>query len=231
MIKLESSSYGGEVFRPQPEIWVDDRANFIAVVTAWGKKSIATKAIEFLKEFLIGTGSENLDEEVTSAFEVLEELSPVGNQLRRAVLTLNENLFCEENQHEYKAGLELFLATVWGEELTWVQYGQPSLYLVRDKKPLVSLGSESDLSLEHSLSYTLPPLPKHLLGMSFFTAVQVKTIRLQKRDRLLLLSRSADPIPFEYKEEKEKTMSSLREFLSKDDERMPFWLGLFEIQK
>ncbi len=231
MKSFEHSSYGGELFRPQPEIWIDEGGSFIAILTAWGKTKGVHKSIDRLKEFLENL-SEDFDEDVTSAFENLEELSFLGNRLRNSVLMLNEALLEEENKHEYKLGFEIFLGGFRQNELTWIQYGQPSVYFIREKRPVINLGLQTDFSLDHSISEnTLPPLPKHLLGLFPLNTVYVNTTRIYKGDRLLFLSRSLAPQCIEKIEDNKRDMKSLRRFLSQDDKTMPFWMGLLEVDE
>ena len=226
---FQMSSYGTESFRPQPEVWFDETNFFVALLTPWGKTKSAHKYMDQLKE-LLGQVSEDFDEDITSPFDDLQELSSSANRLRRAVLMLNELLLKEDNKHEYKVGVELFLGAFYQNEFTWIQYGQPCIYLIRNKRPVLNLGIQTDFSLDHSTSEkTLPPLPKNLLGLFHINNVFVNTTRVFKEDRLLFLSRSLLPLGLEKLEEEKRDMKSLRRFLSQEDKNMPFWLGLLEV--
>ena len=67
-------------------------------------------------------------------------LSPQANNLRAAVMLANDVIYREENKNEYQSGAEVFVFSRNATEVSFVQIGQPHVFLHRKSKPLIRLG-------------------------------------------------------------------------------------------
>jgi hypothetical protein len=108
----------------------------------------------------------------------------------------NDMLYREDNRDEYRAGVEIFAATLYQNELCWIQVGGPNLLLGRGTQPLLPLGTSVDLALDMKnwKSQTeLPALPAQLLGLDSNVNLTINSFRARAGDKLVLLSHSQTP--------------------------------------
>ena len=218
-LKWVDRSFGGKLFRPTPEVHFDPNGSLILVTTPWGQRSGAKRLNQSIIEFF---HSSQADKEVTSPFQKLTCLSPQGNSLRTSVMLANDMLYREDNRGEYVSGVELFAASVYNHEFTWLSVGQPHVLLLREGRlnPL-SVSIDASLSLSH-----LSPLPQNVLGVYSTSNFAVQSLRLQTGDQILLLSRTDLPAALFNAASKEQNLEGLSLALAKDDESSPFWLGI-----
>lgn len=225
-MKIEHRSYSGRLFRPKPEIHVEEDGSLAIIATPWGARSGAKKCLQIISDFFL---SAKTDLESTSPFEKLDCLSPTANNLRSAVLLAHDALFQEDNKNEYVTGCELFACAKINREFTFVQLGQPHVYVSRTGLPLIPANCSFDLTLSASPQGTmLSPLPQNLLGTSKKACLDYRTVRYHEGDKLVLLSRSLVPPRFLSVEGRQASINLLSSSLSEQDEEMPFWLGLIE---
>lgn len=224
---FEEKSYNGNVYRPRPEIHRENDGTLLIVSTPWGSRSSARRANQMIVDYFLSTRQ---DREATSPFNRLGILSPLANDLRIAVRLANDLIYNEENKQEYKAGIELFVLAKTESEVAWVQIGHPYPILIRPNNSLVILGSQQDLSLDHSPdSKAFSPLPNKLLGIDRTSDFSSETIRRNSNDRLLLISRSVPPLEIFRQETKKLNFNSMATSLSNENPEVPFWMGLIEL--
>lgn len=223
-----SRPYAGSNARPTPEVLIDATVNSLIVAIPWGSRDAAKKVIDRMFEYLAFASQ---DREATSPLPKLSCLSTSANNLRTAAMLANDMLYREENSDEYRAGVEIFAATLSHNELSWVQVGGPHVLLGRGTQSLLPLGSSIDLALDLEQSGPpLPALPAQLLGLDTHINLTINSLRARPKDSIVLLSHTRAPESlFSLKNENldpEKIVRSL----SKDNANTAFWLGLLSIQ-
>ncbi len=224
---IDERSYSGKLFRPSPEIHIEEDGSFGVIATPWGNRSAARKVIETLIDFVM---SARQDDEVTSPFQKLTCLSPLANNLRVAVMLANDKIYREDNKAEYVSGVELLVFSHSQGELAYSQVGSPHLYLVRASMPWIPLSIQIDLSTEMSLPPNLlPPLPQNMIGLHPTTNMNIASFRTQPNDRLVMLSHSmaSDPV-FSHSFE-QANLDSISQTLARHHPEIPFWLGVTKL--
>lgn len=225
-MKFIEQAYGGQTFRPTPEIFFEEKGSLCIAATPWGQRNAAKKAIEVVVDFF---SSASTDWESTSPFEKVLCLSPVANNLRAAVLLANEAIYSEINSNEYKSACEIFVGARIKNEFSFVQVGQPQVYLGKPGLPVQPLATGSDLSTCISpIGVQLPPVPRALLGIENSVNMTIQSYRCIKGDKIVLLSRSLTPPRFLSAEHANISIDYLTDSLIQQDDRMPFWLGVLE---
>jgi hypothetical protein len=221
-------SYGGKMFRPTPEVLIHDDLTFGAIVTPWGPKQAAGRAIEILQDFIL---SARQDHEATSPFQKLSCLSPLANNLRVAIMLVNDTLYREDNKSEYLSGIEVLVFAQSNGELAYAQVGSPHLILARRGLPLIPLSVQMDLSTEMSKrSNLLSPLPQNLIGLHTTSNMNIASFKVQPKDKLIFLSHSLVSLPHMTNTPNAPVdFDRISESLAKTYADLPFWLGLVDI--
>jgi len=225
-VNLEQRSYSGKLFRPSPVFHMENDGSLIIVATPWGQRVGAKKAVENLVDLYLS--SQN-DGEATSALDKMSSLSLTANNLRSAVQITNRILYQEENREEYQSGIELFVGAITGNEFSFVQVGQPQVFLLRNRFPIAPLATQVDLSVSVSpAGKMLSPIPVALMGLEPQVNVSVHSYGIQTGDRIALLSRSFATSRFLSMESSHANLESMTNELVKQDEHMPFWMALVD---
>lgn len=226
-LRFEDRPYSGQTFRPTPEVHLDPQSKLLIVATPWGARSCAKKAIDRMTEYLSLASDDN---EATSPFERLSCLSSQANNLRTAALLANEALYREDNTLEYRAGVEIFAAMVDGNEIVWLQAGNPHILLSRQGRSLLPIGSNVDLSFDMSGDESLlPPLPSQLLGLDATINLNINSFRARANDRVILLSYSHIPETLFHAKDNELSIELIARRLAVDKPNLAFWLGIISI--
>lgn len=220
-------SYGGKMFRPTPEVLIHNDLSFGAIVTPWGPRQAATRAIEILQDFVL---SARQDVEATSPFQKLSCLSPLANTLRVAVMLVNDTLYREDNKSEYLSGIEVLVFAQSHGELAFAQVGSPHLILARGGLPLIPLSIQMDLATEMSRkSNLLSPLPQNLIGLHTTSNINISSFKVQPKDKLMFLSHSLVSVPNVNVMNLPADFDRISDSLAKTYRDLPFWLGLVDI--
>lgn len=224
MALFEQRSYSGKVFRPTPEIHVENDGSFGVIATPWGARPGAKKVIDTLTDFIL---SAKQDMEATSPFQKLTCLSPLANALRAGLMLANDMVYRDENKAEYISGVEVLVFAHNNGELAFAQVGYPHLYLARKGMPWIPLSIQVDMASEMSRAPDiLPPLPQNLIGLHNTTNMNLSSFKTQPGDRLIFLSHSVVAHPFFTLPADETTLDKVTELLSKQHPDTPFWLGV-----
>ncbi len=220
-------SYAGKVFRPPPEIHFDEQARLLIVATPWGNPESAKRSIQVAKDYINASQS---DLEVTTPFEMLSCLSSLANHLRIAALLANELLYREDNQDEYQAGVEFLILAAHQSELAFALLGSPSIYLKRNNQYLIPLATEFDHSadLRNNVA-ALSPLPRQMLGLDTSCNLTVNSLRPQKDDQIILISKSHMPNEIFQLASGTQDLIQMSQILSKSDVESPFWLATLDL--
>lgn len=227
MTGFRERSYSGKIFRPKPEVYVEEDGSFGVIATPWGNRSSARKVIDTLKDYVL---SARQDLESTSPFQILTCLSPLANSLRVGVMLANDLLYREENKSEYTSGVEVLVFAKLENELAYAQVGHPQFFLARQQCPWIPLSVQIDLSSELSEPPTfLSPLPQNLLGLHTTTNMNVSSFKTQKNDRLLFLSHSISANPLFHSSFETTSLESVSQQLASQHPDLPFWLGVFDL--
>lgn len=227
-LSFTSRPFAGSDSRPTPEVHIDTSVNTLIVAVPWGSRESARKVIDRMVEYLSFASQ---DREATSPLPRLSCLSNAANNLRTATMLANDMLYREDNSDEYRAGVELFAATLSQNELSWVQVGGPHILLGRGSQPLLPLGATVDLALDlNATGEKLPALPAQLLGLDSHVNMTINSFRARPKDHLLLLSHSRTPETlFSWKSDALNPDKIVRA-LSQHDAHTAFWLGLLSIE-
>ena len=224
---MRERSFSGKTLRPAPEIHLEEDGSFGAIVTPWGPRSSVKRVTDMLSDFISSSKS---DVETTSPFQMLTCVSPLANTLRAVVMLTNDVLYREENKNEYLSGVEMFVFARNATEFSFVQIGQPHVFLSRPGQPLIPISSQMDMSLEWSrVGNDLPSMPQELLGLHSTSNIRVATFRPSPGDKLVFLSRNhLSPSLFQISSE-QHDLESLSQLLAQEQPDSPFWLGVYEL--
>lgn len=226
-LRFEERSYSGNTFRPRPEIHLDPQSNLLIVATPWGSRSAARKVIDRMTDYLSLARD---DKEATSPLQRLSCLSSQANNLRVAALLANEVLYRDDNQNEYKSGVELFAASLDENEVVWLQAGNPQILLGRGDRSLLPLGSQIDLAFDMSEgTELLPPLPSQLLGLDSSLNLTINSFRARAGDRIVLLSHSHLPRSVFDLKVQDMNLDGMSRTLASVHPDLAFWLGILTI--
>jgi hypothetical protein len=224
---MQERSFSGKTLRPAPEIHLNADGSFGALVTPWGPRHSVKRVIDTLTDFIT---SAKTDTENTSPFQKLTCLSPLANTLRAAIMLTNDVLYREENKNEYLAGVELLVFSRNSAEFSFVQIGQPHVFLSRQGQPLIPIGMQIDLALEWSRPHKpLSSLPHELLGLHSTSNIRIISFRPAPGDKLIFLSRSQLPASFFQTIQDQHNVEELSQLLAKDQPDSPFWLGVYDL--
>lgn len=220
--------YAGKDSRPTPEIHLDSATNTLIVAVPWGSREAARKVIDRMLEYLSFASQ---DREATSPLPRLSCLSNAANNLRTAAMLANDMLYREDNSDEYRAGVELFAATLSHNEVSWVQVGGPHILLGRGSQSLLPLGATVDLALDLDAGHhQLPALPSQLLGLDLHVNLTINSFRARPKDHLVLLSHSRTPeLMFSWKSD-DLNPDKIVKALAHNDAHKAFWLGLLSVE-
>lgn len=226
-MSFEERSYSGRIFRPTPEVHIEEDASFGIIATPWGNRSAARKVIDTLKDYVL---SARQDSEATSPFQKLTCLSPTANTLRAGLMLANDLIYREDNKSEYTAGVEVVVFAKSDQELAYAHVGHPNSFLARPGLPWIPLTCQIDLSSELSSSDNiLSPLPLNLLGLHMTTNLNVASIRLQPEDRIIFLSHSHISQSLASMPQMKPSLPAISEKLARQYPELPFWLGIYAL--
>ena len=219
---LEDRNFGGRIFRPRPEIYISEAKDLVVIATPWGPREAAKRTIDRMLDYIALARD---DRETTSPFERLSCLSPMGNNLRIATFLANELIYRDDNRDEFHSGVEVLALASAGNEVVWMQVGGPQIYISRQGRPLVALGSQPDLSFDMSGDQILPPLPSQMLGLDSTVNVTLNSFRARQGDQLVLLSHSRPTSEIYRAQGPHINLNEFTRLLSSQDSTCPFWLG------
>ncbi len=223
-MKIDHRSYRGKSFRPAPLVHVESDGSLLLIITSWGQPSTAERARDVLTDFILSSRN---DQEATSPFQKMTCLSPLANNVRVAMMLLNDTLYREENREDYTEGIEILVCAKHENEITIAQAGQPHAFISRPGLPIQALSLGSDLSTELSHApELLAPLPHSLLGLYSTSNFSIQSFRVNQGDQLIFLSRSHFPQEFLTLASRDRNLDTLAKVLSKDHPDVPYWLGV-----
>ncbi len=227
-MNLQHQSFGGTVFRPQPEVLINDDLKIFAIITPWGPKHQTKNVMDFLIQ---NYETFSNDEEVTYIVPKLQSLSQEENMLRYLVLSCNQWIFNEQNNKtEYLFGYEMVCGMKIDHQIIFAQIGHPFIYLDRPNIPLQTLGHVLDLSGGFSpFKEQLPPLPSQLIGLHSDAHFSIFKLPIKTDDRLLFISKNFIPGHLLEVSRKERTLDNISAILSKNNEDTAFWLGILNL--
>ena len=218
-LKLNSRSFAGKGLRPSPTI--KDSSSTVAIVTPWNASQNSAENVIHSFNTLYDQLSQ--DKDSTQPFQKMISLSTKENNLRVTCMQINNNIFNQFNQNEIQVGFEILFAVKTPTEFSFVQVGNPQVYLARKNFPLQLIGQNASLFADYSNSTLSAPLPHSLLGLFPDLQIHIRSIRLQPEDQIILLSRTF--VPPEFLNCAKISLENLAETLSQDQSSESFWLG------
>lgn len=222
-MKISYRSYRGKSIRPSPLVHCEEDGSLLLIVTPWGQPSIAEKSIETVSDFILSARN---DAEATSPFQRMTCLSPLANNIRVAMMLLNDSIYRETNKLDYDGGIEVLICAKHQGEIAIAQVGQPHAFISRPGLPIAPISTVLDLSMELSQApELLPPLPSQLIGVYSTSNFYVQSYHANPEDQLIFLSRSHFPLEFLNTPSNKRNLNELTKILSKEQPDVPFWLA------
>lgn len=216
---VQNSSY-----RPRPFIHWNEEEGLLIVATPWGQETSKEDLINKIEDYI---ASSNLDQELTSPYQALNTYDKPANSIRNALLLANENIYKTKNKNEYTTGFEVLIGLVKESQFYFATVGHPHVLISKKEKTILPLFMDLDHSLNLSDKSLLPALPDKLIGINSQVDFQVHSIKYQKGDQLILMSKSWIPTEFLTLSSDKRNFEDYVKVLAKD-EGQPFWLGLLE---
>ncbi len=221
-MQLQERSYGGQLFRPRPEVFFSDDRRLCIVATPWGPAQAAKDFIDLVSQQMRDADN---DPDKTVVFLKMDSLDLQENRLRMAILSAHEDIRDKYNDDGLSAGLEILCLIKNDKKVTWFQLGAPFTSILRHNT-IIPIHHPIDLSFDFSRNKVLPPLPKDLIGLPSHVHLEMGSFRADKDDRLMLISRSYVPHSLFLQEPAQITLESITKTLSEDHQDHPFWVGL-----
>lgn len=226
-MELIERSYSTNIFRPRPLIHWELEKQLLIVATNWGSKDVAEKIIGIISKYVIEAQG---DMEATTLFESLPQLTNESNSLRIACLLANESCYRYENQLDYLGGIEVCLLLRTGNKLSWLQVGQPHLFVKRSGAPIQTLSVCPDLGFDYIVgNKNESPLPKELLGVDTTLAPRCGDCLMDAGDEILMVSRSQVPNNLGAENNTQLNLAGLTMNLSEHNTKDPFWVGIAKV--
>lgn len=223
-MNINDRSYGGKLFRPTPEIYINEDQNLFVMATPWGATEVAKDFIEILTS-QFRTSMEDLDKTMTTNSGAQDFMSFEENRLRMAIIAAHEDILEKYNEETISAGVEVLCFFKSEQKVSWFVVGAPFMGLKRDDK-FLPLHHPVDLSFDFSTKEkSLPPLPKNLLGVQSYISLESGSFRSQKDDEMILISRSYIPHEIFNMVNAEMTIENATLAMAKENENQPFWIG------
>lgn len=224
---LSERSYSTSAFRPKPIIHWEAHNQLLIVATNWGSTEAAQKIIAGITKYVTATQD---DVEVTTPFASLTQFTAQTNSLRVACQIVNEMIYRGDNKNEFLGGAELCLLLKEKSQLSWLQVGQPHIFVKRKNSPLQPFAISPDLSFDCPPHQTdLIPLPKDLVGVESTCTPNVGNFLIYPGDEVLLVSRSEIPNGLCADPNSKLDLAEITQVLSLQYPKSPFWLGLLKM--
>ena len=225
-MKFTERAFSAKSFRPRPGCYVSASQKFSAVITPWGQGELSTEQVFEELESQYSILSE--DAESTRLSPVLQSLSQAENDIRTAVMSVNQNIYNKVNEEDYSTGFELFALSRQDSVCSFSQIGCPIVLLDRPHQPLCLIGS-APAEAGRQNSKTFSPLPVQLMGLHEDAPLSFTSFPCQKGDRLILLSRAYVPPAWFAVKKDQRKLKHLSKLAVQDNPLMPFWLGLLDL--
>jgi hypothetical protein len=170
--------------RPNTEVKLDSDLGLSAIITPWGNSASAEEYFRVLSEYIL---TANNDAEATTPFPILTDLSASANRLRIGNFLANEAIYRKFNSKEYTAGLEVLSIITTGNELSFLHFGSDFAFFLDSKSgKTFPLGGFPSFSARKGRT---APLPSRLLGIEPRIEFSIGSLKFQKGDRLISISR------------------------------------------
>lgn len=226
-MELSERSYSTSIFRPKPIIHWEAQNQLLIVATNWGSADSAQKIIAGITKYVTATQD---DVEVTTPFASLTQFTTQTNSLRVACQIVNEMINRGDNKNDFVAGVELCLLFRSKSQLSWLQVGQPHIFVKRKNSPIQPLAISPDLSFDCPPGQTdLIPLPKDLIGVESTCTPSVGNFLVYPGDEVLMVSRSEIPNGLCSEQNSKLDLAEITQSLSQQYPKSPFWLGLLKL--
>jgi hypothetical protein len=224
--KLIQKHYRGTIPRPNIEVSLRESENLIVLTSSWGMSEGGVVAAETIANYF---SLAMTDKEATSPFAKLPSLSHHANSLRIATMLANDSVYDKFNRQEYTSGCELSAINLNNGELNWVQFGQPHLLIARENQ-LHLIQSAHDLSFQFK---SKSALPEKLLGIERQVELQTNSIKLEKKDKLVILVRTTVPRACYAKnfqtQNSESLCQQIYDFSIEEDNDLALWVGILDL--
>ena len=218
-MKFNEQLYRTKTRLPQPEHFIEPDGSFGVIVSCWGHESSAARAIEHAIQL---KNMYSQDREVTSPFAFLESLSYEANRLRQNIMHLNDFLYAQDNNNDYKNAYEVLVFARTFEEWAWAQVGGPSIILNRNNSAHIL---QSSMTAATKFGLSRSPLPAQALGLYPNTSVSCGSVRTQNKDEIIFYSGELELKSLDEKFLTAKETKNRVQLLVKSQQERAFWLA------
>lgn len=136
---------------------MDDR--LFIIIRAWGSTEYNQKFIDEVQHYLASTDA---DLDVTTPFDYQDNISPLANKTRIALLLAHDLFYKNENKNEFLVGFESTILFKSKNELAWSSVGRFAIDKIIDAGLSTYLNNGSDLDIESLLPVQLIGLEKSI---------------------------------------------------------------------
>lgn len=150
----------------------------IIILRSWGSNDYNQKFIDEIQHYLSSTEA---DVEVTTPFDYQENLSPLANRTRVAILLAHDHFTKSENKNEYLVGFEVTVLLQSKNELAWSSVGRFSIDKFVDEQLCTYLSNGSDLDTEVLL-------PVQLVGLEKAIDISSGSMMFNEKTRIVVSS-------------------------------------------
>lgn len=155
---------------------VESDLDLILLATPWGDDTAANVAFDEIIGYLKTTHD---DTEATSAYDKMETLNNLENNLRSALLVANEKIFRTINQAEYLSALELTAIIRHKHQVAWLTSGGHQIQMVNQASFSTICGA---------IPHASCPLPSHLVGIDRSCWLQCGSLDYQPQMQMMVFS-------------------------------------------
>lgn len=212
-MKVQDRSYTHYPQIPQIHVHINQTGDVVFFYINWGEQAHADNLIAEMEQFIHAASA---DVEVTHPFQWIPHLPKDVNILRIATMIGNDYLYRKENNHEFKAGIELLVLKKNKNMMSWTRVGRPALFQIGGNK----------ISPLHSLNSPLKELPTNLLGIHLIPEIEYGHFQTNDHSQLMAYCGVDWPMIDAVKPHQSDVEFLFQELLKVQPDISGFWLGV-----
>lgn len=195
-MEIQVSSHHGDFKMPVTTKHELLDGQLVLFLRSWGSQDYDQKLIDEISHFL---STAQADIEVTSPFDYLENLTPLANKARIALLLAHDYFYKVENKSTFSVGFEVLLLVQSKNEMAWGAVGRFDLYESNDAGEISTLtAAGTDRDFETLLPVELLGVEKELDLRSGSARLHQKTLIASSVFRNRILISKADALNIEH---------------------------------
>lgn len=170
---------------------LDDQ--LVIILRSWGSEDFNQKFTDEVSHYLSSAGA---DLEVTTPFDIQENLSSLANRVRISLLLTHDLFYKSENKNEYLVGFESVVVFKQKKEFAWSSVGRFSIEKITEKKTNQICASGTDLDSECLF-------PVELLGLEKDVTINSGSFKLSESEKVLISSSYKSRVQLDVQNENE----------------------------